>query len=308
MRRIVGIFFVTGSILYGDAVSFTLENDFFGSKEDNHYTNGVTMVWMQDREKDDLFDLILPDLQTNTALSFTHQIFTPVDKEATVPVWDDLPYAGYAKFNFLLYKSAKNYFHEFGVNFGAVGPVTHAEQIQNFFHKIVGDGRFKGWDNQLDNQFMAGVSYQFAYKTDPMDIDGYALDAIGNIRAEIGNFYTGALTSATLRLSSAPQETFITAGTFVVTDESELLNVKKRDDFHWDLSFGVFANLVHNYYIVDEGIKTGYDLQAMENSIGWQAAFNLMYGNWRYSYKMKSSHVNDQWHKRWGGMTISHCF
>ena len=297
-----------GTLLYGDTVSFTLENDFFGSKEDNHYTNGVSLIWMQEAEHNGKFDVILDGLQTNIALSFTHQIFTPTDKETSEPIWDDLPYAGYAKFNLLLYKSTENYFHEFGINFGAVGPITHAEQLQTFFHKVVGDGKFKGWDNQLNDQFMAGVSYQFAYKSDPFDLYGYKLDTIGNIRGEIGNFYTGALTSATIRLSSSTPKTFVTAGTFVVTDESELLNIEKMDGFNWDVSFGVFANIVHNYYIIDDGIDMGYNIEAMENSVGWQATLNMTYANWRYSYKMKSSHVNDQRHKRWGGMTISWCF
>ena len=304
MRKLLLLSAVTMG-LYSDTVSFTLENDFFGSREDNHYTNGVFLVWMQDANKTDAFDIMLDDLQTNTAVSFTHQIFTPVDKEATEPIWNDLPYAGYTKFNFLLYKSTKNYFHEFGVNFGVVGPATEAEEIQSFFHKVVGDGEFKGWDNQLENQFMAGLSYQFAYKTDPYDWYGYKLDAIGNIRAEAGNFYTGALTSVTVRMSSFSPKSFITAGSFMVTDESDLLNMDTTDGFNWDLSFGVFANVVHNYYIVDEGIDEGYQIDAMENTIGWQFAFNLMYDSLRYTYKLKSANVNDQRHKRWGGMTIS---
>jgi len=292
-------------MVYGDAVSFTLENDFFGSKEDNHYTNGVFLVYMGDADKSGQFDFFMDTLQTNTAFSFTHQIFTPVDKEATEPVWDDLPYAGYAKFSFFLYKSTSNYFHEFGINLGAVGPVTKAEEIQSFFHKIVGDGKFKGWDNQLGNHFMAGVSYQFAYKTDPYDWRGYQLDAIGNIRGEVGNFYTGALTSVTARISSFSQNSFITAGSFMVTDESDLLNIGDVEGFNWDLSVGIFADMAHNYYIVDEGIDQGYKLEPMNYTVGWQAAFNLMYGSFRYTYKLKSAYVNDQRRKRWGGMTVS---
>jgi len=308
LRKILFVVSFLSSILYSDTVSFTLENDFFGSREDNHYTNGLFLVWMQDANRSGAFDFILDDLQTNTALSLSHQMFTPIDKEATEPIWDDLPYAGYAKFNFLLYKSAKNYFHELGINFGAVGPITHAEQIQSFFHKVVGDGKFKGWDNQLGNQFMAGVSYQFAYKTDPFDLYGYKLDAIGNIRGEAGNFYTGALTSATVRLSSFAQNSFITAGSFMVTDESDLLHIDEVDGFNWDVSFGIFANIVYNYYIVDEGIDEGYQIDTMENTVGWQAAFNLMYDSFRYTYKMKSVHVNGRRHKRWGGMSISWYF
>lgn len=296
------------TLLNAEEVSFTLENDFFGSKEDNHYTNGVYLVYMNDEDKNGQFDFFLDDLQTSTAFSFSHQMFTPTDKEATEPIWDDLPYAGYAKFNFLLYKSSSHYFHEFGINFGAVGPITKAEQIQSFAHKVWGDDKFKGWDNQLGNRFMAGISYQFAYKTDPLDFKGYKFDAIGNIRGELGNFYSGALTSLTVRVSGFSQKSFITAGSFMVTDESDLLNISKSDGFNWDLSVGVFANAVHNYYIIDEGIDEGYQIEAMKNSTGWQAALNMMYGSFRYTYKLKSAHVNGQRHKRWGGMTISWYF
>jgi hypothetical protein len=293
-----------GTILYSDTAAFTLENDFFGSREDNHYTNGASLIWMQEIEQNGKYDFILDGLQTNTALSLIHQIFTPTDKEATEPVWDDIPYAGYAKFNFLLYKSTSNYFHEFGISMGAVGPITHAEQLQDFFHKVIGDTRFKGWDNQLENQFMAGVSYQFAYKTDPWDWYGYKIDSISNIRGDLGNFYSGILVSTTLRLSSFVQKTFMTTGSFMVTDESDLLNVGDTDGLEWDLSFGIFGNLIHNYYIVDEGIDEGYDLDPMRSTYGWQAAVNIMYGSFKCTYKLKSAYVNDQRDKRYGGLTL----
>ena len=305
LKKWILVSYILTVMLYSDTISFTLENDFFGSKEDNHYTNGVFLVWMRDAEEESIFNTLLSDMQTNTAVSLTHQMFTPTDKEATEALWDDLPYAGYAKMNFLLYKSTKNYFHEFGFNLGAVGPMTKAEEIQDFFHTVVGDGKFKGWDNQLGDQLMAGISYQFAYKTDALDWHGLKLDSISNIRAEAGNYYTGALISTTVRISSFTQNSFITAGSFMVTDESDLLHLDKVNGFEWDFSAGVFVNGVYNYYIVDEGIDMGYTIEPMRSTIGWQFALNLMYDSFRYTYKLKSSHVNDQRHKRWGGMTIS---
>ncbi len=305
LKKWILVSYILTVTLYSDTVSFTLENDFFGSKEDNHYTNGVFLVWMRDAEEESIFNTFLSDMQTNTAVSLSHQMFTPTDKEATEALWDDLPYAGYAKLNFLLYKSTKNYFHEFGFNLGAIGPITKAEEIQDFFHTVVGDGKFKGWDNQLGDQWMAGISYQFAYKTDALDWHGLKLDSISNIRAEAGNYYTGALISTTVRISSFTQNSFITAGSFMVTDESDLLHLDKVNGFEWDFSAGVFVNGVYNYYIVDEGIDMGYTIEPMRSTIGWQFALNLMYDSFRYTYKLKSSHVNDQRHKRWGGMTIS---
>ncbi|BAF71231.1 lipid A deacylase LpxR family protein [Sulfurovum sp. NBC37-1] len=305
MKKLLLLYTMIGALLYGGTVSFTLENDFFGTKdEDDHYTDGLFLIYMSDANTTDLFDAFLEEEQTNLAFSLTHQMFTPVDGEITTPQLNDIPYAGYAKFNVLLYKSTSNYFHEFGVNFGAVGPVTHAEQLQTFFHHIWGNEPFKGWDTQLGNHMMAGVSYQFAYKTDAYNLYGYKLDAIGNVRAELGNYYTGALSSATVRLSSVAQKNFITAGSFTVTDESDLLNVGHSEGFNWDISFGVFASAIHNYYIVDEAIDEGYHLEPMKGTTGWQVAFHLMYDSFIYAYKIKSTHVNGQRHKRWGGMTL----
>ena len=294
--------------LYSDSISFTFENDFFGSREDKHYTNGAFLVWMQDPDKSDMFDFILEDDQTNIAVSLSHQIFTPSDKRATEPIWDDLPYAGYMKLNFLLYKSSENYFHEFGVNIGAVGPITHAADIQSFFHELVGDVVFQGWDNQLDDQFMAGISYQFAYKTDPIDIDTYKLDWVNNVRGDIGNFYSGVMISSTVRLGSFAQKSFMSTGTFMVTDESTLLNVTPSTGFNWDLSFGIFADATYNYYIVDEGIKQGYNMAEMEGAIGWQTSLSLFYDKLKYTYTLKSTHINDQRSKQWGGMVFSWSF
>ncbi len=308
IRKFLFIFLSFTPHLYSDSVSFTLENDFFGSREDNHYTNGASLVWMQDANKSDMFDFIFEDDQTNIAVSLSHQIFTPTNKWANEPIWDDLPYAGYMKLNFLLYKSSKNYFHEFGVNIGAVGPITDAEEIQSFFHEVVGDGVFQGWDNQLDDQFMAGISYQFAYKTDPIEIDNYKLDWISNVRGDIGNFYSGVLVSSTVRVGSFVQKSFISTGTFMVTDESDLLNATPSTGFNWDLSFGLFADAVYNYYIADEGIKQGYKIAEMEGAIGWQTSFNLFYDKFKYTYKLKSTYVNDQRSKQWGGMTFSWIF
>jgi len=303
-KSIWALSFLSVSLYSADTVAFTLENDFFGSREDDHYTNGAFLVWMHELDEKSKLNFFMDDLQTNTALSLTHQIFTPKNKAASEPVWDDLPYAGYAKLNFLLYKSTANYFHEFGINIGAVGPVTRAQQLQDFFHKVIGDDPFQGWDNQLGNHVMAGVSYQYAYKSDAWDCYGYKVDSISNIRGDAGNFYSGVLVSTTLRLSSQTPTTFITAGNFMVTDESDLLNVEDSRGFNWDVSFGLYANAIYNYYIIDEGIDLGYHLDQMKSALGFQGAINVMYGSFKCTYKIKSAYVNGSRDKHYGGLTL----
>ncbi|MEA3289380.1 MAG: DUF2219 family protein [Campylobacterota bacterium] len=131
------------SYLYSDTHLFTMDNDAFASKDDSHYTNGLFYTWMGDDNNTIDFNF-MNKLQTNNAISFTHLIFTPKDKRQTTPILDDLPYAGYVKLNFLLYKSSQKYFHEFGINIGAVGPMVKAKEVQSEFHALIGHSKPDG--------------------------------------------------------------------------------------------------------------------------------------------------------------------
>jgi hypothetical protein len=95
--------------------------------------------------------------------------------------------------------------------------------------------------------------------------------------------------STTLRLSSRTPTTFITAGNFMVTDESDLLNVEESKGFNWNVSFGLYANAIYNYYIIDEGIDMGYHLDPMKSALGFQGAVNVMYGSFKCTYNAKNA-------------------
>lgn len=308
IKKLIVIGILSTSSLFGETHSFTVENDALASHDDGYYTNGFFYTYLDEIEHPSYIDF-MKDLKTDGAISFTHLMFTPEYKKSTTAQLDDIPYAGYAKLNFLLYKSSKNYFHEFGFNIGLVGPSTLSEEFQSTFHNLIGQNEAKGWDTQLKDQFTSGISYQFAYKTDSYNIGGLKLDWTNNIKIDAGNFYSGILASSTIRIGSIGYNNFATTGNFTVTDEHHLLNTTYPKEFNWSISFGLFSNKIANYYIIDEARDLGYTLKELDYISGEQVSYNIFYNEIQYSFTIKSVYLNNHLftsaNKQWGGLTIS---
>jgi len=207
----------------------TLENDAIVGK-DNHYTNGLYYVWMSDDNS--TFPDILKFLnlkQKNIAFSISHAIFTPKDKQRKTRNLNDLPYAGYLDFNFLFYKSSSNYFNEVGLNLGLVGPSARAGDLQKWFHDLIGHEKPKAWNTELKDNFLGGISCNIGFKTAPIKLRDLNLDTTLNAKGDIGNFYSGFLLGATVRLSGIPLRSYAIASNFIGANEALLLNYKKQN-------------------------------------------------------------------------------
>jgi len=308
LLKIVVLLCVGSSYLYSNTHRFTIENDGFVSKDDSYYTGGVFYTWMGDQ--DNSLDLnFMNDLKTNNAISYTQLVFTPKDKDKTTRTLNDTPYAGYAKLNFLLYKSTHNYFHEFGMNIGAVGPMVKSKQLQSGIHDLIGHDKPAGWDNQLANQVTAGISYNFAKKTDKIDIGQFKFDWTNNVKIDLGNFYSGVMVSSTVRIGSNFPNTFATTGSFMGADESSLVNYDGIKSFNWAVSLGLYANKIANYYIIDEARDQGYDIPNANYITGEQVSYDIFYNNIQYTFKITSTYLHNNKafssaNKQWGGLTI----
>ncbi|NCD11871.1 MAG: lipid A deacylase LpxR family protein [Epsilonproteobacteria bacterium] len=280
------------TLAYADTMSLVLENDALVG-QDQHYTNGIYYTWMSENTTafpDVLSFIDLP--QKNVAFSFSHAIFTPEDKKRDSRNLDDLPYAGYMGMNLLAYKSSEHFFHEAGLNVGMVGPSTQAEELQKGFHSLIGHSKPKGWEYQLNDEMMYGISYQVGYKTAPMSLNDLSLDFTTHIRGDAGRFYTGGLLGGTLRLSSAPMKSFATIGNYIGGNESILLNYEAKKHFEWALSLGAFYNAVDRYYLIDEAIDQGYRLKKMDSLMGEKLSLDLFYDEMQLSFYLKSVDID----------------
>jgi hypothetical protein len=127
-------------------------------------------------------------------------IITPEDVSIAEPQPNEPPWAGIlgAAMSWTAYDNKKmGALQLYG---GCMGPCSGAEQVQKFVHEDLGFGEPpKGWDNQLVNQALFNVNYEYRYKVYAPKADRYftpgrfghdfslgGLGAAGNLVTSIG--------------------------------------------------------------------------------------------------------------------------
>lgn len=287
---LIGIFFLIK--LNGSSYSFILENDIFAGT-DRHYTNGTFYSSLED-------DIRVPWVLDISSLNKKSEVFTvsqlmftPKDIQESQKILTDSPYAGHIGLTWSLFQSSSNFFYNMGFSLGAVGPISLAKEAQRGVHKLKGVTIPEGWDNQLSNELTSGVLFQLGAKTKTINIYGIEFDWITNIRFDMGNFYTGVAMGTIIRFGNYFADNFPTTGGFVGGYESSMLNIKKVNYLGWSISIGGYGNGVGNFYVIDEGIKQGYDVEKIEYIVGDFASLNLYYKKFELEILYKSAVVNE---------------
>jgi lipid A 3-O-deacylase len=196
--------------------TFRFENDLFAGT-DRHYTNGIKLSFISPdltrfRDSDKLPEWgkrivsYLPysqveGLQRNIVFSIGQNMYTPADIRTRELIKDDRPYAGW------LYGSAafhnKDYRHldTFEIQAGFVGPLSLAEEAQNFIHDLRGIDRARGWDNQLKDEPGLDLIYEHKDRViTPVTLKGFGFDAITHYGGALGNVFTYANAGVEMRL------------------------------------------------------------------------------------------------------------
>lgn len=220
---------LTGGLLPGCMI--TAENDIFGS--DRNYTNGFRAFGTFARpepgsaeeaelgdarrlaaEWSDALDLIElaptpgTQLQRTVGVVFGQVIFTPENLSTARLIPDDRPYAGWL-YGGLVHATTRldddptrrdddQAYVEFDL--GVIGPLSYAEQTQEFVHRLINDEIAQGWDNQLHNEpallLRLGRQSRDAYWGDG---EGWGGDSISGWQVNAGNVAVSALFGNTLR-------------------------------------------------------------------------------------------------------------
>ncbi|MCC9626120.1 lipid A deacylase LpxR family protein [Thalassospira sp. MA62] len=192
-------------------VSLAVENDLFTpSNQDRHYTNGVRIAFVSPEDVAPAAFLNaakeIPFFASNgrirTSYSLGQTMYTPEDITIAQEQPDDRPWAG------MLYGTAgllsdtglqraedSNYsrIDTLELTLGVVGPASLADKTQDFVHKVIDSPRPKGWDNQIKNEPIIGLTYERKYRSwFEADISGIEFDATPHASATIGNAFTNA--------------------------------------------------------------------------------------------------------------------
>ena len=108
------------------------------------------------------------------AAGLSQIIITPEDVSIAAPQPDDAPWAGIlgAAVSWTAYDNKK--MGSLQLYGGCMGPCSGAEQVQTFVHDDLGFGTPpEGWDNQLVNEALFNVNYEYRYKVYAPKADRY---------------------------------------------------------------------------------------------------------------------------------------
>jgi hypothetical protein len=185
-----------------NTLSFYLENDYFAGADSN-YTSGLKLTWSS-AVRDDYPDVWphrwfypvirylpfekTPDRRRNISVSLGQNIYTPLDIEAEEVIEDDRPYAGISYFSFGFHNRIDRDMDTLEMVLGIVGPSSYAEECQEAVHNIFDDIDPKGWDNQLDNEPVLNIIYEYKKKITQSGLaGGFGHDLILNTGGTLGN-------------------------------------------------------------------------------------------------------------------------
>jgi len=246
------IFYILGMILFSfilgaenekkqnhkkGRLSFYLENDLF-ARTDRYYTNGVKLTWISPVRW-----LWKDDEKCQRAMSFSlgQNMYTPDNIEKADLIEDERPYAGYTYFEIGFHKKTLYMMDSLEFSVGIVGPHSFAEQTQKIIHFLTGAIPPEGWEHQLKDEFVLGVTFDRKWKLFRWRRgQKLSFELLSHGGGSLGNVMTAAGAGLQFRLGWHLPDDF---GTFLIrpAGESTVFNDKMLSGPDIDHSFGFHA-------------------------------------------------------------------
>ncbi|MDB1123582.1 lipid A deacylase LpxR family protein [Vibrio algarum] len=152
-------------------ISITADNDGpFGT--DQNYTNGLQIDYSNSiSDLNSIFIRyspfsLLEHFENNLHkwhISVGQKMWTPSDIQKEHPEPNERPYAGFLYSQGELITISDTSTHTLGLLVGVTGSNSFAEEAQKFVHSLVGSDTPEGWDYQIEDTFIANLSYDGNY-------------------------------------------------------------------------------------------------------------------------------------------------
>jgi hypothetical protein len=289
-------------------LNFYLENDLF-AQTDNDYTSGVRLSWVSPDLVDYVADETLPGwvrglndkltffhgstrgLQRNLVLSLGQTIYTPRDRDATDIVEGDRPYAGWLFGSAAYQTSDEGAMDTLEIRLGVVGPLALGKEAQDFVHDLRGFERFKGWDNQLENEPGFTLLWEHRNKTSRIynSNSRFGFDLIGHAGVVLGNVATYVNAGGEFRLGWSIPDDFGTSSLRPGGDNSTPSAnwSRRRTDRDWGVHAFVALNarlVAHNIFLDGNTFRDSHAVDSEPLVADVAAGVSAYYRGVRLSY------------------------
>ena len=302
----------------GPIITLQIENDYFVSDEDSQYTHGMLLSYYSGANE--VPGMVrkgasyLPffaewgDLRSSFAIG--QNTFTPDDLDATGVVENDRPYAGWLHVDIGLSSDTDARRDLLELSLGVVGPASYAEQTQTEFHRLINAPIGEGWDNQIENEPAAMLTYERQFRGyEPLRIGDLEADAVPNWGFALGNVYTYASTGVMFRFGSDLSQDY---GPPLITPSvsgSGYFERRGWDEFNWYVFGGAQGRaMAYNIFLDGNTFRDSHSV-TKEVFVGdLQAGVVLTWGDLRTAFTgvVRSPEFKDQQGAdRFGAITVS---
>lgn len=282
------LFLICFNLTFADSFLFHMGNDVINDT-DRHLTNNMKLSWMYDNMDSEYYD--------SFNFLINHVIYTPDDIKSKNISDYDMPYAGYIKTEYNFYKFTNNYYHSLGLILGHIGKYAYAQELQEGLHSILPANDPQGWDNQIGDKTIYGVSYDFGHRLYKKEFEKNKIDFSYNFHTELSNAKRELLTILSFRYGNNYPDNFI----------NSQINLQKTNG--WDIAFNIYYEYLDYFYILDE-YKDQYNINRDKDFFGEGIKFNYYNGNSIYSIKFDQMNtaLQDKDYDRWVGLSYTYIF
>lgn len=239
-----------------DWISASWDNDIAAGKDGGGYTNGIYFSWRQRNEPEE--EITKPPLLTLPLAwmvsdeptyaykmhSIGQAMVTPDDITKEIPDPTDAPYAGLLYWRATYVAVQDDFADHVATLVGIVGPSSGAEEVQKFVHKAVDAEQPKGWDYQLDDEFVWQLQRTAVWRFSTEDSSPF--DAVLLADLAVGNLDSHAGAGLFLRAGSDLARSYSTMGFL-----SSRISTPVAASEGWYFYLGGTGNYVHNQILVD---------------------------------------------------------
>ena len=312
---------------YDPTLTIQLDNDWFAGN-DQDYTTGIRIAWLSDSvgvpewlESITAVPRVFGAHDDNTVwrwgLSINQVLYTPHNTQATEPIPNDRPYAGWLALDVTLQAIRRDgdlpvRLDTFDVSLGVVGPWALGEELQNSFHNLLSQQESKGWDNQLDNEPAFQFTYERRWRTDAFNLvpDLLEVDAVPYAGLGLGNVQIYGTIGSIFRIGEDLRRDFGPPTIRPALPGSESFS---ESGFGWYLFAGLQGSAVAHSIFLD-GNSFDPDSPSVDR-IPWvgqgQAGLAIVWGDMRLTYthtlRTPEFEERDRW-QQFGAVTLSFSF
>jgi lipid A 3-O-deacylase len=279
---------------------YTYDNDMF-SGTDRYYTQGSTVELrhpMFRRSPLSKVLLYLSGRQTEHAISFKQDVFTPRSIRNEFLDTTDRPYAGSFFFSQKAISTNDRSKLTSSVDIGCIGPVALGEEMQKFIHRYGGNVAPLGWENQVANSFIANynVCWESAFFSSKW------FDIIGELGGKAGALYTNG--SGGLMIRAGKKNPYFAA-------------LDQKSPPAWELYTtlnGTATYVLHNAMLQgvpwtkSKHVFTKTQIERWVYKLDAGLTFSIKNISLSYTQSFITPEFKGGWHHSWGGGNIVYRF